>query len=104
MNAREILMIPMQDNGAHARTIGEYLKKLLLGVWEEGDGFDGKRPFGNSGWEGELYTALIQGGAITGEFDEDRYLDAYDEDAANRAIRDAIEYAFTFNQTINNER
>jgi hypothetical protein len=31
-------------------TIRDYLRILLETLWEEGEGFSGKRPFGNSGW------------------------------------------------------
>lgn len=53
-----ILATPMGDNNAGAATIGEYLCKLLVMVLEETEGFDGKRPFGNSGWIAELHDSL----------------------------------------------
>jgi hypothetical protein len=51
-------------------TVREYLYKLLSAVWEEQEGFSGKRPFGNSGWEYELYRPLVGAGFIAGEVDE----------------------------------
>lgn len=51
MNYKEYAKIPIQENDAGAKTIGEYLKKLLLTLWDEEDGFSGKRPFGNSSWK-----------------------------------------------------
>ena len=33
-------------------TVKDYLKTLLHTLWDEEDGFSGKRPFGNSGWQG----------------------------------------------------
>lgn len=51
--------------------IRDYLRELLTRVWEEGERFSGKRPFGNSGWEYELYAALIAAKAVVGELDED---------------------------------
>lgn len=70
MTNTEILSLPMEDNDAGAATIGEYLTKLLLGVWQDREGFSGKRPFGNSGWQHEIYAALTQHGVITGELEE----------------------------------
>ena len=71
MTPFEILALPMQHNDAEAATIGDYLKALLRELWRRGEGFSGKRPFGNSGWEHELYRALIAGGAVNGTLDAD---------------------------------
>ena len=56
-------------------TVKEYLKRLLYTLWEEGDGFSGKRPFGNSCWQGDVIYALIEEGYISGtiEYDENGY-------------------------------
>lgn len=62
MNSDEILNIYLPENDAGALTVREYLVKLLLEVWQEGEGFSGKRPFGNSGWENELVTPLAENG------------------------------------------
>lgn len=51
-------------------TIREYLCALLTKLWEQGEGFSGKYPFGNSGWEYDLYAALIGAGAVEGSLDE----------------------------------
>jgi hypothetical protein len=57
---RHILNLPMQENDAVAKTVRDYLQRLLRGVWIDGEGFDGKRPFGNSGWQQEIYETLIK--------------------------------------------
>ena len=59
VNPQSILELPMSSNDARAKTIKDYLIRLLLTVWDEGERFSGKRPFGNSGWEYDLYNALI---------------------------------------------
>lgn len=46
--------------GTH--TIGEYLAELLNLLLEEGEGFDPKRPFGNSGWQDDIEETLTQAG------------------------------------------
>jgi len=86
--------LPMQENDAGASTIGEYLKTLLLTLWREGEGFSGKRPFGNSGWDYDLYAALIKGGIAVGKLDEDGYVDEVDYKKANEAIEQIIESIF----------
>ena len=71
-------------------TIREYLKSLLNELWKEGEGFSGKRPFGNSGWENELYEGLVKGGLVKGEINEDGYVDEFDVAEANKLIFKAI--------------
>ena len=87
---RQVLAIEMQENDAGAETIKEYLTELLLRVWEEDEGFSGKRPFGNSGWWTELYLALAQDGILDAEIDEDGYLEDYDSEEAHKLIVEAI--------------
>jgi len=88
---QQILALPMQENDADAATIRDYLIKLLATLWDEKEGFDGKRPFGNSGWDGDLIVALIQAGAIEGELDEDGYIVRCNDDAAETLIAAAIQ-------------
>jgi hypothetical protein len=86
-----ILSTPMPPgNDAGASTVRDYLIRLLSDVWEYGEGFNGKRPFGNSGWEWELHAALAKAGHITGVFDKDGYIEAADEDAGRALIAKAI--------------
>lgn len=56
-------------------SVREYLRGLLLTLWDEGEGFSGKRPFGNSGWEYDLYKPLIREGFIKGKLDEYGYIE-----------------------------
>lgn len=88
----EILAVPMGKNDAGAATVGDYLGKLLLDLWREGEGFDGKRPFGNSSWEYELYVALARADVIPAALDEDGYWDGDHavQDRANELIERAI--------------
>jgi len=83
---QQILALPMGENDADAATIREYLIALLAALWDEKEGFNGKRPFGNSGWDGDFVAALIQAGAIEGELDEDGYIVRCDDDAAETLI------------------
>ncbi len=90
MSDVNILDIPMRDNDAEAKTIREYLKVLLAELWREGEGFSGKRPFGNSSWEYDLYDALVRNKAVSGEIDEEGDLGTFDKIAADQMIADAI--------------
>lgn len=92
MTPSEILNLPMQGNDADATTIREYLATLLRTLWIEKEGFNGKRPFGNSSWDFDIYDALIRGGAISGSFDADGYIDDCDDEAGYRLVKDAIEF------------
>jgi hypothetical protein len=71
-------------------TIREYLYQLLNTLWEEGDGFSGKRPFGNSGWEFDLFAALIKAGAIDGSLDEEGYVNNCDRKKGEQVVSDLI--------------
>lgn len=87
--------IPMQANDAYAKTVGEYLKKLLLTLWNEQDGFNAKRPFGNGGWDYEIGAALICAGVIQGVVDKDGYVDDIDYSALDDAVCETIEAIFS---------
>ena len=75
-------------------TVRDYLRTLLMTLWEEGEGFSGKRPFGDSGWEYDLYKPLIAGGFIPGELDEDGCVYTVDEKVAGPYVCDLILAAF----------
>lgn len=87
----DVLNLPMDDNDANAKTIREYLAKLLAELWQELEGFSGKRPFGNSSWEYELYKPLIKAGLVDGELDEDGGIDRVDHGHADLLIAQAIQ-------------
>jgi hypothetical protein len=72
---RAILDLPMPQNDAVAKTVRDYLQRLLRGVWIDGEGFDGKRPFGNSDWQNEVYAVLVTNDFLEG--DENRLPDCY---------------------------
>ena len=45
-------------------TVRQYLCTLLLALWADPCGFDGKRPFGESGWADDLYAPLSRAGFL----------------------------------------
>lgn len=83
----------MDENDAEAKTIGEYLRNLLLAVWQEKEGFSGKRPFGNSSWEYEL-VALVKAGIKIGVIDEFGDVESVDEEQLDSLITNAIREVF----------
>ena len=96
MNGKVLLTIPMDENDVGAISIGDFLGELLLTLWNEKEGFSGKRPFGNSAWDYDVYAALIKHGAIPGTLDEDGYVEEIDDiDKADEMICGAIKSAFS---------
>lgn len=93
--ARAVLALPLDPhNDANAGSIREYLVKLLLLVWKDGECFDGKRPFGNSGWDFDIYKPLGAAGLVELVLDEDGYIDRFDweeQQKADRLIEAAIQ-------------
>ena len=71
-------------------TVRDYLRTLLETLWNQGEGFSGKRPFGNSGWKGDILPALIKANIVNGKLDEDGYIDHCDDKAANNVIAECI--------------
>ena len=90
-SAELILSAPMLPNDAGAKTFRDYFSRILLALWNEGESFSGKRPFGNSGWETELFRSLVAANLIEGKFDEDGYLESCDRSAGRNLISLAME-------------
>lgn len=71
-------------------SIREFFHDMMQHLWSEMDGFSGKRPFGNGGWEYPVIRALVAAGAISGEviYDEDGYIEdeTYDYDEGHKFV------------------
>jgi len=61
---KEALEIRFDSDAGENLTVREYLHKLLETLWAEGEGFSSKRPFGNSGWELDLFNPLWTAGIL----------------------------------------
>lgn len=92
--ATEILLTPMTDNDAGAKTIGQYLARLSQQVISEVEGFSGKRPFGNSGWQLDIVHALVLNKFIDGELDEDGYVTDYSYTEFTAAMKTVYDLLF----------
>lgn len=67
-------------------TVREWFIRLFSQLWIEGEGFNGKRPFGNSGWNFELYAVLIKNNIIAGKLDEYGYVEDINTDEAKEFV------------------
>lgn len=67
-------------------TFRAYFNQLLSALFEEGESFSGKRPFGNSGWDYGLALGVVEIGAVPGTEDGPE-----DEGEANQFIFDMID-------------
>jgi len=85
MTDDEILELKMTSDIGETTT-REWLRELLLTLWREGEGFSGKRPFGNSGWEFDAYAALIKAGVVKGKLDEYGHVEKVDRDEAEKIV------------------
>lgn len=87
---RQVLDLEIDDGGGTATTVRGYLLALLAKLWTEVDDFSGKKPFGSSDWQCDIYVPLIKAGLIPGSLDEDGYLDEIDYKVADALMLAAI--------------
>ncbi len=90
--AQQVLDVELPDNDNGATTIRGFLVALAGRIWNEGEEFSGKRPFGNSDWDWDLVAPLVEAGFLTDvDFDdEEGYIVRFDEAAYKTLIHDAI--------------
>jgi len=69
-------------------TLREVFKLFLTALVVEGESFSGKRPLGNSDWEGALGEGLVEAGIIHGEVTEKDIF--FDWDDFNTTLIEAI--------------
>lgn len=89
-----ILDAECQFSDCNATSIREYFYELLFGLWCHGEGFNSKRPFGTSGWDCDLFSALVQIGAIKGDVDEYNNADGYNKELAEVILSHSINVIF----------
>ena len=61
---QQVLDLEIGPNDSGETTVRGYLVKLLLTLWREQEGFSGKRPFGNSGWDADFIVPFARAGFI----------------------------------------
>lgn len=95
MNKFELLNLKLEHYNFHENfTIRDYFCELLVTLWDKGEGFSGKRPFGNSGWKYDLYKPLIKANLVEGSLDEDGDINELNTKQADNLIRSLIVYCF----------
>lgn len=82
---KTVLNYKFQFDSPGLCSIRQYLVELSRQCWIQEDCFNGKRPFGNSGWKIDIYIALAEGGFINGEFNGEEWT-SFDEKAADKII------------------
>lgn len=89
---KHVLDTPM--NNDEASSVREFLRNLLIKLWSDDEGFDPKRPFGDSSWKAEVFIALIKNHLIDGTLDKDGNIDMdFEEwDKAEAIVTEAITY------------
>jgi hypothetical protein len=92
LTPQRILNCPMRENDAFAATVADYLVALLKTLWREEQGFSGKRPFGNSSWQWEVYESLGEAGLIEVTYDEWEEPKLADRPAVDKVIEEAIDF------------
>lgn len=95
MTRDEILELPVRrhDLGA-SLSMRQYFERLFTKLWDDPNHFNGKRPYGNSGWKWDVYVTLIKHGVIDGNLDEDDCVAEIDEKKASEFISEEILYPF----------
>jgi hypothetical protein len=81
---------PFDSDAGDGLTMRQYLWTLLQTLWVEQEGFSGKRPFGNSGWDYDLFKALVVAGYVEGKLDADGFLDTFDKVIAEKLVTQLI--------------
>lgn len=91
IDIKKVLDLQIEDCDIGPCTVRKYLKELLLQLWDKEEGFSGKRPFGNSGWQCDFYKPLIEANLVSGKLDSDGYIEEIDKEKVHKLIREAIE-------------
>jgi len=71
-------------------TIRQFFYELLKTLWREKECFSGKRPFGNSDWDGDLIVCLIRNEYVSGELDNDGYIEECDYEEIDSFITNNV--------------
>lgn len=89
---KDVLNIKFDSDPFGEISIKGYLLSLLKELWVKKDRFSGKRPFGDSGWEYELYECLAVNNVINADItEEDGAVHDYNKLEADVVILNCIE-------------
>lgn len=82
----DLEILQLKVTGEFEGTIAEYLQELMVKLWIEREGFSGKRPWGDSGWQYDIYVALVKAHVIPGSLDEKGFIEDCDAVEADDII------------------
>jgi hypothetical protein len=92
------LEVRFDSDAGDDTTVRDYLRTLLMSLWEERESFSGKCPFGNSDWEFDVIIPLAKAGFVDlGPFNDDGEPYNWTDDQINKAhayVSDVILAAF----------
>lgn len=89
----ELLALRFDSDAGQNLTIREWFIDLARLAWTEGEGFSGKRPWGNSGWESAVYLPLVKHGAMPGELAENGgWLDDWDDVVGQALVANMLDH------------
>jgi len=71
-------------------TIRKFFFEIMKKLWIEQECFSGKRPLGNSGWDGDLICCLVKNKLIKGKLDEDGDLEDYNYKEVDKFVIEEI--------------
>lgn len=80
------------SRGDFEGTLRDYFKEIAILVWTEEAMFSGKRPFGNSDWQNDVYASLIDAGLLDGMIDEYGCVSQIQDDAERLVTELLVEY------------
>lgn len=66
-------------------SLREYLRLMLSELWQRHSDFDGKRPYGASGWKFDVYAAMIRAGVLEGAMDENGFVQKLNKEDMDQA-------------------
>lgn len=87
---QQVLDLKLPENDAEAETVREYLTALLTEVWSGEEDFNGKKAFGNGGWQEEVYVPLALAGLVKADIDRHGQIDYIDYAEGEALILAAI--------------
>lgn len=93
----QVFNCPMVENPNYpgelpndAPTVGVFLTTLLEQLWKNRASFDSKRPYRDSEWELDVYSALGKAGLVECTFDENGYIEEVDTKLADELVTEVI--------------
>jgi hypothetical protein len=93
LTPQQILALPIDGPGfLLSKTVGQYLMNTLRKFIRLQDGFDSKRPFGDSDWEDPLVLAFANANLLWLRTDENGLIEDYPSDKFWKIVNDLSDF------------